>query len=148
MAYKHFNKFHKKQNETHNSFVILVETTKQDTFALFLIIKSIYFIFSQLKLNALLFWDLYREVLLWCILVIEWRWIRLRLQWQSPLYIVLIISITFYSLLRYLSEIFREPDVQMGYLYLGTTMGQVLSLIMLFFGLMLILILIDKKNEL
>ena len=56
--------------------------------------------------------------------------------------------LTFYSLLRFLSEIFREPDVQMGYLYLGTTMGQVLSLIMLFFGLMLILILIDKKNEL
>ena len=54
----------------------------------------------------------------------------------------------FYSLLRILSEFFREPDIQMGYLYLGTTMGQVLSLIMFFFGLILISILIDKKNEL
>ena len=56
--------------------------------------------------------------------------------------------LTFYSLLRILSEFFREPDIQMGYLYLGTTMGQVLSLIMLLFGLILISILMDKKNEL
>jgi len=33
-------------------------------------------------------------------------------------------------------------------LYLGSTMGQVLSLVMLFCGLILIAILIDKKNEL
>ena len=56
--------------------------------------------------------------------------------------------LTFYSLFRFISEFFREPDVHVGYLYLGTTMGQVLSLIMLFCGLILISILIEKKNEL
>tara|TARA_B100001971_G_C18177541_1_gene530785 strand:- start:518 stop:1327 length:810 start_codon:yes stop_codon:yes gene_type:complete len=58
------------------------------------------------------------------------------------------IFLTFYSLFRFISEFFREPDVHVGYLYLGTTMGQVLSLIMLFCGLILISILIEKKNEL
>ena len=58
------------------------------------------------------------------------------------------IFLIFYSLFRILSEFFREPDFQIGYLYLGSTMGQVLSLIMLFCGLILISILIDKKNEL
>ena len=56
--------------------------------------------------------------------------------------------LTFYSLFRFLSEFFREPDTQIGYLYLDSTMGQVLSLVMLFFGLILISLLIDKKNEL
>ena len=56
--------------------------------------------------------------------------------------------LTFYSLFRFLSEFFREPDIQIGYLYLGTTMGQVLSLIMFFCGLILISLLVDKKNEL
>ena len=56
--------------------------------------------------------------------------------------------LTFYSLFRFLSEFFREPDIQIGYLYLGTTMGQILSLIMFFCGLILISLLIDKKNEL
>ena len=56
--------------------------------------------------------------------------------------------LTFYSLFRFLSEFFREPDIQIGYLYLGTTIGQVLSLIMFFCGLILISLLVDKKNEL
>lgn len=40
-----------------------------------------------------------------------------------------------YSLARIVSEHFREPDLQIGYLAAGITMGQVLSLPMLAFGL-------------
>ena len=34
----------------------------------------------------------------------------------------------FYSLFRFLLEFFREPDPQIGYLIIGMTMGQILSL--------------------
>lgn len=44
-----------------------------------------------------------------------------------------------YALARIFSEFFREPDVQIGYLTGGITMGQLLSLPMLAFGLFLIL---------
>ena len=36
-----------------------------------------------------------------------------------------------YSLCRFIAEFFREPDAQVGYLLLGLSMGQILSLIML-----------------
>ncbi len=35
-----------------------------------------------------------------------------------------------YSVARFIAEYFREPDVQVGYLFLGLSMGQVLSLVM------------------
>lgn len=35
-----------------------------------------------------------------------------------------------YSIARYVSEYFREPDFQMGFIYAGLTMGQILSLVM------------------
>lgn len=44
-----------------------------------------------------------------------------------------------YALARICVEFFREPDVQIGYLAGGVTMGQLLSLPMLLFGLLLIL---------
>lgn len=44
-----------------------------------------------------------------------------------------------YALARICGELFREPDVQIGYLAGGVTMGQLLSLPMLLFGLLLIL---------
>ena len=43
-----------------------------------------------------------------------------------------------YSLCRILVEFFREPDIQMGFLAAGTTMGQWLSLPMLAIGLYLL----------
>jgi len=43
-----------------------------------------------------------------------------------------------YALARGFCEAFREPDVQIGYLALGTTMGQLLSLPMLLLGLYLL----------
>jgi phosphatidylglycerol:prolipoprotein diacylglycerol transferase len=43
-----------------------------------------------------------------------------------------------YALARILAEFFREPDVQIGYLPGGITMGQLLSIPMLLFGLFLV----------
>ena len=44
-----------------------------------------------------------------------------------------------YSLSRITAEFFREPDPQLGFLFAGATMGQLLSLPMLAFGLWLAL---------
>ena len=41
----------------------------------------------------------------------------------------------FYSLFRFLLEFFREPDPQIGYLIIGMTMGQILSLFLFFIGI-------------
>ncbi len=44
-----------------------------------------------------------------------------------------------YGLARTTVEFFREPDIQLGYLYAGATMGQMLSLPMIAIGVALIL---------
>jgi phosphatidylglycerol:prolipoprotein diacylglycerol transferase len=44
-----------------------------------------------------------------------------------------------YAVARSIGELFRQPDEQIGFLIFGTTMGQLLSLPMLFVGLWLIL---------
>ena len=49
----------------------------------------------------------------------------------------------FYGIFRFIAEIFREPDVQLGYLIGSLSMGMLLSLIMIFFSI----ILFYKKNE-
>jgi phosphatidylglycerol:prolipoprotein diacylglycerol transferase len=45
-----------------------------------------------------------------------------------------------YALTRSFAELFREPDAQLGFLWGGLTMGMVLSLPMLLFGMVLIMI--------
>ena len=40
----------------------------------------------------------------------------------------------FYSIFRFLLEFFREPDSQIGYLIIGMTMGQVLSVFLFTIG--------------
>ncbi|MCI6989714.1 MAG: prolipoprotein diacylglyceryl transferase [Campylobacter sp.] len=42
-----------------------------------------------------------------------------------------------YSIMRFISEIFREPDAQIGYLVFGFSMGQILSFMMLCAGVIL-----------
>ena len=42
-----------------------------------------------------------------------------------------------YGALRIFSEFFRAPDTHIGFLVVGTTMGQLLSLPMILFGLLL-----------
>ena len=49
----------------------------------------------------------------------------------------------FYSIFRFSIEFLRIPDLQLGYLLFGLTMGQILSLIMILAGL----ILFYFKNE-
>ena len=48
------------------------------------------------------------------------------------------IFITGYGLSRFAIEYFREPDTQLGVLSIGLTMGQLLSLPMILFGLWLL----------
>ena len=50
----------------------------------------------------------------------------------------------FYGIFRIISEFFREPDVQLGYLFGSLTMGMLLSTLMIIFGV----ILYRNKNEL
>ena len=52
----------------------------------------------------------------------------------------------FYGIFRVISELFREPDTQIGYLFNLFSMGTILSLFMILTGL-IILIILPKKNE-
>jgi len=52
----------------------------------------------------------------------------------------------FYGAFRMISELFREPDVQLGYLFNFISLGTILSFLMFVSGLVLIIIL-RKKNE-
>jgi phosphatidylglycerol:prolipoprotein diacylglycerol transferase len=45
----------------------------------------------------------------------------------------------FYALARCFCELFREPDIQLGFLWGGTTMGQLLSIPLFLFGIGLII---------
>ena len=49
----------------------------------------------------------------------------------------------FYSLFRFLLEFFRETDLQIGYLIIGMTMGQILCVFLFVIGIGLFF----KKNE-
>ena len=43
----------------------------------------------------------------------------------------------FYGIFRFISEFFREPDIQIGYIIGSLSMGMALSLLMIFFGIIL-----------
>ena len=51
--------------------------------------------------------------------------------------------LVFYSVFRFVIEFFRAPDIQVGYLLFGLTMGQIISLIFLLIGIFVCL----KNNE-
>jgi len=50
----------------------------------------------------------------------------------------------FYSLFRFFTEFFRSPDIQVGYLILNLTLGQLISILFLVAGIFLFLF---KNNE-
>jgi phosphatidylglycerol:prolipoprotein diacylglycerol transferase len=57
-----------------------------------------------------------------------------------------------YSLARFFAEFFRQPDIQLGFLYEGLSMGQILSLVMAFCAIFIYIYLYKKslhvkKNE-
>ena len=56
--------------------------------------------------------------------------------------------IIFYSLFRFFVEFFRVPDEQIGYLFLNLTMGQIISLIFLLFGIYLSIAKYEIKKKL
>lgn len=51
----------------------------------------------------------------------------------------------FYSIFRFISEFFRVPDPQIGYLVLNLTLGQIISFVFLLFGLILVSIKYEKR---
>ncbi len=58
--------------------------------------------------------------------------------------IISAIFLIFYSIFRFFIEYTREPDVQIGYVLFNLTLGQMLSLLFLSFGIFLFY---KKKNE-
>ncbi len=55
--------------------------------------------------------------------------------------------ITMYGMLRFIIEFFRQPDPQLGFIFLGLTMGQLLTMVMFVVGgIMLYRINITKKS--
>lgn len=57
------------------------------------------------------------------------------------------IFLIIYSIFRFLSEFFREPDVKIGLFYNILSMGQILSIIMLIIGILMIIILKYKNYK-
>jgi len=57
------------------------------------------------------------------------------------------IFLIFYSIFRIFAEYFREPDVQLGFLFGGCTMGQLLSLPMLLVGVILFIPNFQRGNK-
>ena len=54
------------------------------------------------------------------------------------------IFLIFYGIFRIFSELFREPDIQVGYIFNYLTMGSILSILMIVSGVAIFFI---KKNE-
>ena len=52
----------------------------------------------------------------------------------------------FYGIFRFISEIFREPDIQLGYLIGSLSMGMLLSLLMIFLSIILFYRINENKN--
>jgi len=57
------------------------------------------------------------------------------------------IFLMYYGFIRLMLEQFREPDIQLGYLLFGLTMGQCLSFIMLFVGFYLLSIIFKSPKN-
>jgi len=64
-------------------------------------------------------------------------------KYQVRLFLLYIIG---YAVARIMAEFFREPDAQIGYLFGFLTLGQLLSFLMLIFGLLLILVSRKEKK--
>jgi phosphatidylglycerol:prolipoprotein diacylglycerol transferase len=74
-------------------------------------------------------------MVLFIVLYMLWRseWVRMRMGLLSGAFLL------GYGIFRSIAELFREPDMHIGFLAFGTTMGQWLSLPMILFGAFLIL---------
>ena len=54
----------------------------------------------------------------------------------------------FYSIFRFIIELFRVPDEQLGYLFFNLTMGQIISSIFLIIGIYLFVMKYEQKKNL
>ena len=52
-----------------------------------------------------------------------------------------------YSLFRFIIEFFREPDLQIGYLFLNLSMGQIISLIAFICGSLIVFYKNDQQKQ-
>ena len=77
-------------------------------------------------------------------LIMIFFWSKNKLKIPGKLSAVFLI---FYSLFRFITEYFRVPDEQLGYLIANITMGQVISLIFFITGLSLYYFIDDTKKE-
>ena len=76
------------------------------------------------------------------ILFILLNYIFKKFLYKSP-GVISALFLIFYSIFRFCIEFTREPDIQVGYILFNFTLGQILSLLFLMFGLFLFY----KKNE-
>ncbi len=81
--------------------------------------------------------QLYEALLEGIILFILMNWIYLRSSYKTGT--CSIMFLIFYGLFRTLSEFFREPDIQIGYIIGSVSMGMLLSMFMILAGLILYL---------
>ena len=58
------------------------------------------------------------------------------------------VFLIFYSIFRFIIELFRVPDEQLGYLFFNLTMGQIISFIFLLIGIYLFIIKYEQKKKL
>ena len=54
----------------------------------------------------------------------------------------------FYSIFRFIIELFRVPDEQLGYLFFNLTMGQIISFLFLLIGIYLFVVKYEQKKNL
>lgn len=53
--------------------------------------------------------------------------VKRKARWEGAIAVSFLVG---YSVCRFIAEFFREPDAQLGYLWAGATMGQILSILM------------------
>lgn len=83
---------------------------------------------------------LFEGFLMFVILNLLWqiKWVRDKTGFVSGVFVLL------YGIFRIAMEQFREPDIQLGFLFGSITMGQVLSLPLIILGLVVILLKVKK----
>ncbi|MFA7319043.1 MAG: prolipoprotein diacylglyceryl transferase [Parcubacteria group bacterium] len=87
--------------------------------------------------------ELYEAVLEGLIIFLVLWPLRHNQKYQDKLLALYIVG---YASARIIAEFFREPDVQVGYIFNSLTLGQILSSLMLVFGLWLIFVSRKRKK--
>jgi len=81
--------------------------------------------------------QIYEAILEGLVLFIILNFLALRKKLIFKKGLISVYFLFFYSIFRFFAESFREPDEQLGYLIYSLTMGQLLSLVMILFGMII-----------